>query len=99
MRHGAARFDYNAGMSRKAWMLTLVLGIAVGAYLSRGPWEVYREQQARANSAVREMQGAEQRRAELTRLEAKYRSSVGREELAREKGYVKPNERPYVQRP
>jgi len=83
-------------MSRKAIAPILIAlgGIALGAYLSRDTWQVYRAQRADANVANAKMREAERTRAELLRQEARLDSAAGREELARKNGYLKPGEVP-----
>lgn len=81
-------------MNRKTWWNLFFALVAVGAgiALSLKPWQVYAKQREQANAALAEMRDAEKNRADLTRLKARYESSVGREELARKQGYTKPGE-------
>jgi cell division protein FtsB len=81
-------------MARKAALNILFVLTAVGAglYASRAPWQAYREQQAAADEQTQEMRESEKRRADLMREEARVRSTVGREELARANGYIRPGE-------
>jgi hypothetical protein len=72
----------------------VVLAVAGGIALSQKPWKVYKEQRKLADEARAEMQVSEARREELVREDAKYKTSIGREELARRKGYRKPGELP-----
>lgn len=83
-------------MARKlAWhTLFALLAISIGIALSIRPWQLYRDQREKAQDAATEMKAAERDRADLIRTRNRYESPVGREELARERGYLKPGERP-----
>ena len=73
-------------------VLVVCVAVAAGLFLSKRPWEVYREQQAKATSANRAMQDAERERELLMTQKSKLTSPVGREEIVRAKGYHKPGE-------
>jgi cell division protein FtsB len=73
-------------------LLIVLAALVVGVGLSIKPWQVYREQRELADKHVGEMRKAEAAREDLLRQRAKYESAVGREELARSQGYVKPGE-------
>ena len=75
---------------RAVWVIAAV---GLGLFLSREPWRIHDVQQAKRDAAMAELKRVQQSKAELLRDQAKYGSSVGREELARERGYLKPNER------
>ena len=80
----------------KAWTaLIVVLGILCGVAMSIKPWEKFREEQAQARSAKVEMKQVEREHAELLRQQSKLDSAVGREQLARSRGYKKPAETPW----
>ena len=83
-------------MARKpTWsILIVVVGVATGMALSLKPWQHYREQKEIANNARAEMKATEQQRSELMREKSRLESPVGREELARERGYRRPWEKP-----
>jgi len=66
--------------------------VVVGFIASQGPWTKLREQQAKTDKQIAEMRKSEAEREQLLREEAHYRSSVGREELARGQGYLPPGE-------
>jgi hypothetical protein len=68
------------------------LAVLAGVALSLKPWQAYNQQRKIADQSASEMRSAEAHRAELLRKEAKAGSPIGREELAREQGYVKPGE-------
>jgi cell division protein FtsB len=72
----------------------LFVGAAVGTglYLSRGPWEAYRRQRVSADQAQAKMRAAEKERTDLTRQNAFTDSPAGRDEVARNHGYLKPGE-------
>lgn len=74
--------------------LFVAAAVATGVAFSRKPWEVYNEQRKLAAEQRVEMRESEARRAELLREEARVKSSVGREQLAREHGFLKPGEEP-----
>lgn len=77
------------------WNLVFVCSaITVGVAASMKPWQVYTEQKKIADKSVKEMREAEKSRAELTKEKARYESSVGREELARNQNYRRANEKP-----
>ena len=73
-------------------MLIVGVAVAMGLFLSKRPWEVYREQQAKATSANKAMKEAERERELLMTQKSKLTSPVGREEIVRGKGYHKPGE-------
>jgi hypothetical protein len=75
------------------WQLTIIAAAVVcGLFFSRKPWEMFRDQQAKAKEAQLEMREAEQERERLLKEKMKYSSSVGREEAVRNKGWTKPGE-------
>lgn len=72
-----------------------VLGaVTLGLFLSRQPWQVYKEQKAISDKAQQEMRAAEQDRAKNIRDGAALQSPLGLEEAARSRGYRKSNEKP-----
>lgn len=83
-------------MARKlAWHIVFaLLAISIGVALSLRPWQLYLDQRERSQEATADMKAAERERADLIRERNRYESPVGREELARERGYHKPGERP-----
>ncbi len=86
-------------MLRK-WIFNLVFvaaAVALGGYLSLQPWRVYRQQQRIADQKEAEMREAERRHVEDLKLEARYGSRLGREELARLRGFRKADEVPVKQ--
>lgn len=74
--------------------MIVVAALGTGLYLSRKPWEVYREQKAKADVSTREMQKAERDRVEMMEQKARVGSALGREQAIREKGWLKPGEAP-----
>lgn len=70
-----------------------VAAIGCGWYASKGPWKVLDRQRDRTTRQVGEMRKSEAEREQLLRQEAHYRSSVGREELARAQGFLRPGEK------
>ncbi len=83
-------------MARRG-LLFFILGVtavAAGLGASQEPWRVLKTQEARTAEQVAEMRRSEQKRAELVRQEARYRSSLGREELARSRGLLPTGEKP-----
>ena len=84
-------------MSKEAriFLNVLFVGAAIGTglYLSRGPWQVYRSQRTKAERAQAQMRGAEREREELTKQSAYADSPAGREQIARDHGYMKQGEK------
>ena len=78
------------------WQTYVVVAAAVGTglYLSRKPWQVYQEQNAKAKESMREMHEAEQERERLQIDRAKYSNPLGKEEELRRRGHTKPGETP-----
>ncbi|MCW5941763.1 MAG: hypothetical protein KIS66_06005 [Fimbriimonadaceae bacterium] len=72
--------------------LVVLAAVGTGALLSREPWRLYREQQAKTDQSLRAMRAAEDKSANLTRQKAHADSPLGREELARKMGFRKPGE-------
>jgi cell division protein FtsB len=83
-------------MSKEAKGILNVLfaaaAIGTGLYLSRGPWQAYRQQRAAADQAQAKMRAAERERTDLVRQSAFADSQSGREANARAHGYLKPGE-------
>jgi len=75
-------------------VVVVVAAVGTGLFLSRKPWIDYREQKSLANDAKLDMQKAESDRAGYVRQTAKAESRAGREAIARERGYRRPNETP-----
>lgn len=76
------------------YFISGITAIAAGLGASQEPWRVLKAQEARTAEQVAEMRRSEQKRAELVRQEARYRSSLGREELARARGLLPTGEKP-----
>lgn len=76
--------------------IIIVLAIATGIALSIRPWQVFHEQRSAADKTISEMRAAELRRSKLNIEQAKWDSQTGKEELARDKGYIKKGETPIV---
>lgn len=83
-------------MRSKASLRVLFVGLAVGLglYFSIKTWKVYQVQRSKADFWQKELKAAEQERSELLKKKALYEGPLGREELARERGYKNPNEVP-----
>jgi hypothetical protein len=78
------------------WVLALLASVGIGLYGSRRSWELYRARSAESHQMQKRAEAVE---AELVETEvelAKASDPVGRESLARERGYRKPNETPLV---
>ncbi len=74
-------------------LLFLVLcAFATGFFLAREPWIVYTQQRERAREAEDTLRRAEAEREANLREKAKFENSIGREQLARERGYVRKGE-------
>ena len=72
----------------------IVLALGAGLLLSLKPWRTYREQQSDTRRATSQMNVSERSRADLLIQEARAKSSIGKEEMARNLGYVRSGERP-----
>ncbi len=72
--------------------LFIGLAVGMGIYLSLKSWQVYKAQKNKADYWKKELEIAEKERTELLKKKALYESPIGREELARERGYKKPRE-------
>jgi hypothetical protein len=85
------------GHGRSKVITWTVVGVAIacGAYLARAPWQMYRVQRAKANAAVGDAQTNDALRVGLMKREADLRSPIGREKMARERGYLAKGEVPY----
>jgi Tfp pilus assembly major pilin PilA len=78
------------------WISFLMLvAVCTGIALSVKPWQKYQEQKAQAVTARKEMRQMEAQHAKLLREKSQLESPIGREELARERGYKKPEEKPW----
>jgi cell division protein FtsB len=81
--------------SKAAINLALIAAAAgLGIYLSKGPWVAYRQQQAKANAAHRDLDEAKITENQLLEQKAQLESPQGKAQLAREKGYRRPGEIP-----
>ena len=70
----------------------IVWAIGAGVFASIKPWQVYKKQSEETKARTQEMRDAENGRDELLRKEGHLKSSLGMEEQARAKGYLKANE-------
>lgn len=78
---------------REKWILAFAaLGLAGGVLASLRPWQIYRQEAGQQAAAQTEMRKVQAEHKELLQQQAKLDSGLGREELARERGYRKPNE-------
>lgn len=81
-------------MNKRIWNFVFVAAaVATGIVLSLKPWRVYTEQRMLADQKLAEMKSAETSRSSLMEQKVRLESATGREELARNQGYVKPGER------
>jgi len=75
------------------WRISfVVLALGTGLFLSRKPWGVLREQQSKTNQIEQEMQLAEKERERLMKEKSKLDSPLGKEELVRGQGLIRPGE-------
>ena len=83
-------------MTRNAVVNGVIVAVAIsaGVAVSLKPWQVYKEQRSMANRQIADMKQSERKYEELVREEAKLRSNVGKEELARGRGYLPAGEVP-----
>lgn len=80
-------------MSKAGWTLVIVTAaVGTGLYMSRKPWNEYQRQRQITKQAEADMRKAEQDRAEYVRQTALAQNPSGREAIARERGFRKPNE-------
>ncbi|CAN5436059.1 hypothetical protein BH11ARM1_BH11ARM1_13650 [soil metagenome] len=78
-----------------SWMINgmiVVLAVGAGMMLSIQPWQVYMDQRRSADHSVAEMRLSEAKRESLVRQEARMKGSIGKEELARGRGWLPPGE-------
>ena len=80
--------------SKLFYTVFFLLALGCGIYFSIKPWKLYFQQNEKAQKAISQMKKTEKERSELIRKKAYYESPVGKEELARNRGYRKPNELP-----
>lgn len=81
-------------MSKRIWNLVFVgAAVATGIILSLQPWRVYTEQRMLADQKLAEMKAAETSRSRLLEEKVRLESATGREEVARNQGYLKLGER------
>lgn len=87
-----------AGKKRtnRVWgsVLLVVLAVGAGAAMSAKTWEAYNRQRVETARAKADMFAAEERREALVRERAYAESPAGREALARQQGYRRPDEQP-----
>ena len=82
-------------MRKAVYWFVFVLGAAsVGAYFAREPWQDYQREKVLALEAEREMKKKEAERADLRKQNARVKSLAGREQLARDTGYLREGEKP-----
>ena len=86
-------------MNRKVKIAAIAIGLAAvaGLMASYEPWLEYRHQRAMEEAARRDLAQARGELAEHLKLDAKYSTSAGREEEARNRGYRRPGEVPLEQ--
>ena len=81
--------------NKRIWSFLFVgSAIAAGIVLSLKPWQVYADQRSLANQKIEEMRVAEANRTKLLEKKVRMSNATGREEIARNYGYVGPGERP-----
>lgn len=76
------------------WTLVVCAGLGVGVYGSRNTWSVYGDQVHRLRDAKKELRESQQGQAKMVRMEARYRTPLGQEEIARQNNYIGKNEVP-----
>ena len=81
--------------STKKGLAFAFCGALVGVGLSIKPWQKLQDERASASKANAEMRAIEKERIELLRNQTKMESAAGREDVARARGYKKPEEIPW----
>ncbi|MBC8065756.1 MAG: hypothetical protein H7Y17_13070 [Chlorobia bacterium] len=77
------------------WRFFIVFAaVGAGLYLSRKPWEVYRDQDYKSKEISAEMQAAEKERERLLKDKMKIDNPIGREQIIRDRGWIKNGEKP-----
>lgn len=81
-------------MTKSLWINGLIIAAAVvsGVAVSAKPWQVFKEQRLLADQQIAEAEKSEERREQLIRQEARLRSAIGKEELARSRGWIPADE-------
>ncbi len=77
------------------WIAAAVLGTLCGVALSLKPWQKMQDQRETRLEAEQSLRTREQEHAELARREAQVRTEVGQEANARERGFKRPEEKPW----
>ena len=77
----------------RTWLLVLC-AVACGAYLAREPFQVYKQQKAKATQSQMSAQQDLKKLSDLRQEEARFNSPLGREELARAQGFRRKDETP-----
>jgi hypothetical protein len=74
----------------------MIVGVAIccGAYFAREPWQVWRQQRAKANASIEQAETNDALHVGLLKRQAEMKSPIGREKMAREHGYVRQGETP-----
>lgn len=81
--------------NKRIWNTVFVIAaLSTGVALSLKPWQIFLEQRKLASDKVSEMTAAEANRTKLMEQKVRLESTTGREEIAREQGYLRPGERP-----
>ncbi|RYG43321.1 hypothetical protein EON79_17190 [bacterium] len=73
-------------------LLFIFCAVSAGAWFARDGWAEAGRQQEIAKTQEDRMKAAEKERAQLLRQEAELSAPGGQEALARQRGYMKPNE-------
>ncbi|MCW5936535.1 MAG: hypothetical protein KIT11_04425 [Fimbriimonadaceae bacterium] len=82
-------------MSRTTWIIiALAVGALAGAVAGAKPWQEARKQRDLQRQAAEETRAAEKDRTDLAREAAAVDGPLGRERLARERGYRHKDETP-----
>jgi hypothetical protein len=83
-------------MTKGALINGVIVGVAIAAGLavSIRPWQVYQDQRKLADDQITQMHKSEQKFEQLVRDEARMRSNIGKEEMARDRGYLPQGEVP-----
>jgi hypothetical protein len=69
-------------------VLVIAVGVGLGMYKSEPSWRVFRAEKVKADERLANMKSKQSENIRTLQLEARYDSAIGREERARERGWI-----------